>query len=182
MNLDDMSSLWRSAESAPPPADLRQRVQAQTRRWQLLIALEALLLVIGIVVPAMQLIEQVDPFRLVWAADIWGVTLIAGWFTLQKVRGLMSATGETTAAYRQLMIRRHEHQIGACRAGLVLAGLQFLVVPALLFLWGNAKSEAALQNVVLSSVVLLLMGGYMAYMARQIKRSRAELLALRGGE
>lgn len=184
--LKDLGDLWQTPQQAPASdelGDLLTTVQRQTLRWRWLIAMEAALVVVGVLVPLLALLEHTSWGRWLWALDIWAVVLIGGWFTWQKARFLVGTVAETTQDYVELLIRRHQHQMRVARAGLWLAGLQFVVVP--LVVWLGASPDPShvglsryTSNTTAMLLVLLGMGIYMVFMARQLRTSRRELQLL----
>ena len=186
---DQLSELWHNAEAPLDPA-LGRKVRQQTRRWFLLLAAEITGIAIGIVIPLLTVLNNPGIFWLVWAADLWGVVGVSAWFVYQRARDLFTGSDETTGAFLALYRQRCLHQISACRVGIVLAALQFLILPGL-FWWqsgmtvgesgvtGSASSAARWQDLLVPYLaVLTVMGIYIVIMTRLIRRTRAQLASL----
>ena len=169
---DEVEALWKTPVANQPLPDLQNEVVKQTRRWYLLIATEVLAILIGIVVPLVVVLETPEPFWFVWAIDLWGVVLVSSWFTFTRVRDVLSELDQSTQGYQKTLQRRYTLQVNASKAGILLALLQFIILPLLAW-WDLSTKDLVFADVALTyALVLAVMAGYIVVMSRV--RSNAE--------
>ncbi len=176
--LEDLESLWKDDSRPETQSSLQQTVIKQTRMWYLLLVAEVIAILIGIVVPLFVVIQNPEPFWIFWAVDLWGVVAISGWFTLTRARSLLSDLDHTTEAYARLLRKRYSHQIKASRIGILLASIQFVVLPLLFWYQIDAKSVDESASPLTFLIVLFVMGGYILTMLGVAKNTRRKLVRL----
>jgi len=125
--------------------------------------------------PFVIVIQYPEPFWIFWAVDLWGVVAISGWFTLIRARSLLFGLDQTTEAYERLLRKRYSHQIKASHIGVLLASIQFVVLPLLYWYQLTAKNINESASPFAFVIVLLVMGGYILMMLRVAKSTRQKL-------
>jgi len=174
-DLEDLEALWKSGSQLKVEPSLQQTVIKQTRMWYLLFIAEVIAILIGLVFPFVIVIQNPEPFWIFWAVDLWGVVAISGWFTLTRARSLLFDLDQTTQAYERLLRKRYSHQIKASHIGVLLASIQFVVLPLLYWYQMSAKSINESASPLSFVIVLLVMGGYILTMLRVAKSTRRKL-------
>jgi len=178
---DDLENLWKNEEASPVDPELRQAVENQARRWYLLLGLEIVGIAIGIVAPLIAVIRNPDPFWVLWALDLWGVVGISSWFLIAKVKDMLIEIDQSTLAYERALRRRFQLQIKASNAGVILASLQFLILP-LLGWWQISQDNAVPSELFYTyTSILVVMAIYIGVMLRVKSRSQRSI-AIRGSQ
>jgi hypothetical protein len=184
MNPDTELEAWRhewQSETAVP-ADLRRRVERQSRWLKITIAAEILVtVVIGGGVIALAAISP-QPDMLVLAAATWSFIAVAWAFRLSVSRGLWSPAAMNTAAFVDLSIKRCRSQLKATVFG---AGL-FVVEIAFCLGWIHRHSAprapllAWLFGSWVNGLVWLFALVFFVFLAGYRRKKRAELEWLLG--
>jgi len=174
-DFEELETLWKSGSRSEVEPSLQQTVIKQTRMWYLLLVAEVIALLIGLFFPFVIVIQNPEPFWIFWAVDLWGVVAISGWFTLTRARSLLYDLDQTTEAYERLLRKRYSHQIIVSQLGILLASIQFVVLPLLYWYKITAKSINESASPIAFVIVLLVMVGYILTMLRVAKSTRRKL-------
>lgn len=179
MSLDLELETWRKdwQSDAEIPADLRRRVERQSRRLRMAIAGDVLVTV-AIGGGALALAARSpQPDMLLLAAATWSFIAVAWAFRLTVTRGLWSPTAIDTAAFVELSIKRCRAQLKATVFG---AGL-FVVEMAFCMGWIYRHSATAkplatwLFGSVVNDLVWLLSLAFFGILAWHRGKKQAEL-------
>lgn len=155
---DELEMLWKDDDSKQIHPQLYQAVVSQERRWYLLLSLELVAIVVGIVLPLVIVLQNPNPFWFLWALDLWGVVAVSAWFFVAKVKDMLVELHQSTSAFEHAFRRRLQLQIRASNAGILLATLQFVILP--LLGWWRVSLDGAEQ-----SDLLITYAGILAVMA-----------------
>ena len=179
MSLDTELETWRREwqSAADVPADLRRRVERQSRWLRIGLAGDILVTVaIGGGVLALAL-RSPEPDMLVLAAVTWSFIAAAWAFRLTVIRGLWSPAAVDTAAFVDLSIRRCRAQIKATAfgAGLFVVELAF----CLGWIYRRTAPRANLWNWLFASrfnaCVWVFSSAFFVLLWRYRRKKRAEL-------
>jgi len=156
MNLDSELEDWRGEwqSQSAVPADLRRRVERQSRWMQIMIAADILVTVViggGTIALAIRA-PQTDMALL--AAATW-VFIAAAWtFRVIAGRGLWSPRAVSTEAFVNLLIRRCRAQIAATVFGACLYACE--ITFCLVWIYMHAWPRPPLQQLLFGSLFICL--------------------------
>jgi hypothetical protein len=127
MNLDTELERWRGEwqSEAAVPADLRRRVERQSRWLQVGLAADILVTIViggGVSVLA---VRSPQPDMLVLTAATWLFIAVAWALALAVYRGLWTPAGMDTATFVDLSIRRCRARLASVAFGAGLAAVEF---------------------------------------------------------
>ena len=183
MNLDTELDVWRrewQSETAVP-ADLRRRVERQSRWLRIGIAADILVTVLiggGVLVLAAR---SPLPDMLLLAAVTWSFIAAAWAFRLTITRGLWSPSAVNTAAFVDLSIKRCRAQLAATLfgAGLFVCEMVF----CLGWIYRHSAPRPPLVAWLFGSITNILVWlfslAFFAFLAWYRRKKRAELAWLR---
>lgn len=179
MNPDTELEAWRGEwqSEAAVPANLRQRVERQSRRMRLMIAGDVLVTVTiggGTIALAWR---TPQPDMMLLAAATWMFIAAAWVFRMVTNRGLWSPRAVDTAAYVELLIRRCRAKL----AGTVFGGVLYVceIVFCLGWIYAHSAGTPLLSWIFFSSVfidlVWLFSGVFFGFLVWYGRKNRGEL-------
>ena len=177
---DNLQAIWQEIEPRSAPRDLQPTVKRQTWRLYAVLAMELVMILVGIAVPLVTVVRNPEPFWIAWALDLWIVVIVSAWFVVAKIRNVLSESGLSTEGYNKLMMSRHRNEIRASRWGIAAAAAQFVILPGLAWWQVAAGTNVTVPRLIAGyGTVLVIMAIYIAVMRRTLLRSQRQLEALR---
>jgi hypothetical protein len=177
--LDTWRLLWQARADRPNAADLRDRVERETRRRRIALIVPVLVTIIigGWTVLRAMASPEVD--NIVLAVETWLFISVIWAGSLWIDRGTWRPLANTTAAFVDVSIRRCRSTLSALRFGALVYVAQFVFV----FFWKSSMGLAALFTswpvVVLGWVGGPVLVAFGSWYARKKRTELGRLLDLR---
>ncbi len=179
MSMDTELETWRQEWQSEPavPPDLRRRVERQSRRLKIAIALDILVTVVmggAVIVLAVRLPR---PDMLVLAAATWFFIAGAWAFRLSISRGLWTPAAVNTAAFVDLSIRRCRAQMKAAAFGGVLYVCEIAFCLGWIYRHSARSSPLAgwLTGSLTARMVWVITTVFFSFLVRYRRKKRGEL-------
>jgi hypothetical protein len=183
MNVDTELDIWRQQWQAQPavPADLRRMVQRQSRNIRLMLIADILVTVAIGGYTAWWAIASARPSVIVLAIATWSFIAAAWIFALKSGRGGWRPSGENTAAFLDLSLRRGRARLRAIRFGAGLWVCEVLFCLAWVYHERATQEPLTLSAFLTSRAVMIVWICtllFFAFLAWYQRKKRAEMAYL----
>lgn len=178
VELDQWRLLWQARADGPNAADLRDRIERETRRRKAALVLPVLVTVIIGGWMTARAVTDTTVEDIVFAVETWLFIAVTWAGALWIDRGTWQPLGETTSAFVEISIRRCRSAIDGMRLG---AGLYLGQLAVLLMLKRSLSAIGWLELVTAWPVIVLGWIGLPLFLAAStwfVRRKRTELRRL----
>lgn len=177
MNMDTELEVWRRQwqSAAAVPADLRRKVERQSRFMRLMVLTE---IVVTIVIgggATMLAVRSPEPDMIVLASVVWFLFAATWAFALTTRRGLWSPASQSTSAFLDLSIRRCRSRRKAAIFGAVLYCCEMTFCLAWIY---QHNASIGSTTVLIVSVVTVLFAIWLIWYRRRIRAELRYLVSL----